>query len=265
MSIDRMELNGRAPQMAELGFLAQVNYGHFTTMQVRDRAVRGFGLHLQRLQSATRELFGTELDVDRVRDWVRRMLVDGAATLRITVFSLALDRRHLDRPVPVDVLVSVSKAAIVRKTPLRLQSVRHERTLPGIKHVGSFDLLHLWRRARVAGYDDVVFTTATGAISEGSIWSIGFRDGERVIWPDAPALPGVTMQLLDAGLRDQGVETEVRPILMEQLNQFGGAFILNSGSVGPIIESIDSHRFEVDSGLMQMLQSTYESRPMERI
>jgi 4-amino-4-deoxychorismate lyase len=265
MSIDRMELNGQMPETAELGFLAQVNYGHFTTMQVRDRAARGFGLHLQRLQNATRELFGTELDVDRVREWVRQILEGGALTLRITVFSLALDRRHLDRPVPVDVLVSVGKAATSRTTPLRLRSVRHERVLPGFKHVGTFDLFHHWRQAQQAGFDDVVFTTSDGEISEGSIWNIGFRQGKRVVWPDAPALPGITMPLLDAGLHDQGIETEVRPIFLEQLGQFDGAFALNSGSVGPIIECIDSHRFDVDSELMQMLQSAYESRPMEKI
>jgi branched-subunit amino acid aminotransferase/4-amino-4-deoxychorismate lyase len=265
MSIDRMELNGRAPEMAELGFLAQVNYGHFTTMQVRNRAARGFGLHMRRLQGATRGLFGTELDLGRVRDWVRQILVDDAATLRITVFSLALDRRHLDRPVPVDVLVSLGKASSPRTTPLRLRSVRHERVLPGIKHVGTFDLYHQWRQARLAGFDDVVFTTATGEVSEGSIWSIGFWDGERVIWPGAPALPGITIQLLDAGLRDQGIETEVRPVALDQLDTFRSAFILNSGSFGPMIECIDSKRFEVDAGLMQKLQSAYESLPLERI
>jgi branched-subunit amino acid aminotransferase/4-amino-4-deoxychorismate lyase len=265
MSIDRIELNGRVPDIAELGFLAQVNYGHFTTMQVRDRCARGFSLHLQRLQSATRELFGAELDVGRVRDWVRQALGDGVATLRITVFSLALDRRHLELPVPVDVLISVNKARSPRTAPLRIQSVRHERALPGIKHVGTFDLYHHWRQARLAGFDDVVFTSVAGEISEGSIWNIGFWDGVRVIWPNAPALPGITMQLLDAGLRDQGIETEVRPVFLAQLDQLRGAFILNSGSVGPMIECIDSRHFEVDSGLMQTLQSAYESRPLERI
>jgi branched-subunit amino acid aminotransferase/4-amino-4-deoxychorismate lyase len=193
------------------------------------------------------------------------MLDDHAATLRITVFSLALDRRHLERPVPVDVLISLGKEASPRTTPLRLQSIRHERVLPGIKHVGTFDLFHQWRQARLGGHDDVVFTTAAGEVSEGSIWSIGFWDGERVIWPDAPALPGITRQLLDAGLRAQGVGTEVRPVVLGQLDRLRSAFILNSGSVGPMVECIDSQRFEVDAGLLQRLQSAHESRPLERI
>jgi branched-subunit amino acid aminotransferase/4-amino-4-deoxychorismate lyase len=265
MSIDRIELNGRVPDLAELGFLAQVNYGHFTTMQVRDRGARGFSLHLRRLQDATRELFGTELDADRVRDWVRQILDDDAATLRVTVFSLALDRRHLDRPVAVDVLISCGKPASPRTTPLRLKSIHFERTLPRIKHVGTFEQFHHWRQARLGGFDDVVFTTAAGEVSEGSIWNIGFWDGERVIWPQAPALRGITMQLLDQGLSAQGVGTVVRPVALGQLDTFRGAFIVNSGSIGPMIEYIDSQRFEIDVVLMQRLQSAYESRPVELI
>ena len=67
MSAERIELNGGKPDPAALAWLAQVNYGHFTTLQVQQRGARGFRLHLQRLADATRELFGSELDLERVR------------------------------------------------------------------------------------------------------------------------------------------------------------------------------------------------------
>ena len=262
----RITLNGRVPELAELAFLAQVNYGHFTSMQVRDRGVRGFALHLQRLVEATRTLFGSELDVDRLRAQVRQILdADEAASLRITVFSLALDRAQLERPVATDVLLATDAARNPRTSPLRVQSVPHERVLPQIKHAGTFGLFHHWRQARLAGYDDAVFTTAEGEISEGSIWNIGFWDGTRVIWPGAPALPGITLQLLDAGLRANGIETVVRPVHSDRLGEYRCAFTMNSGSVGPMIESIDGHRFAIDDGLMRLLAAAYESQPLEPI
>ena len=52
---------------------------------------------------------------------------------------------------------------------------------------------------------DALFVTADGAISEGSIWNIGFFDGERIVWPRAPMLRGISMQLLQDGLERGGI------------------------------------------------------------
>ena len=261
----RIALNGREPTLAELALLAQLNYGHFTTMQVRERRVRGFGLHLQRLATATRELFGSDLDVDRVRAEVRELLDDEPASLRVTVFSRALQRNRLECSVAPDVLIATSAARAPRSGPLRLQSVSHQRVLPQIKHIGMFDVLHLWRQARFAGFDDVVLTATNGEIAEGATWNIGFWDGRRVVWPSAPALPGITLQLLDAGLREQGIESVSHPVFSDQLAGFRSAFMVNSGSVGPLIEAIDTQRFDVDDKLLEMLASAWESQPMEVI
>ncbi len=262
---NRIEINGCAPRIDALAFLAQVNYGHFTSMQVRGRCVRGLALHLQRLANATQDLFGSELDIEQVRRWMRQILDEDPVSLRVTVFSQSLDRAFLECPVPADVLIASSPARVVRTEPLRLKSARHERVLPQIKHVGTFGLFHEWRQARLAGFDDVVFTSAEGEISEGSIWNIGFWDGQRVIWPSAPALPGITLQLLDCGLRALGIETVIRPVFHDQMDGFRCAFTMNSGSVGPMIASIDSQHFEVDVDLNKLLSSAYDSQLMEAI
>lgn len=264
-SSDLIELNGRVPDPRELAFLAQVNYGHFTTMQARNRGVRGFGLHLQRLASATRELFGSDLDLEQVRKHLRRILGDAPASVRITVFSLALDRARLERPVGVDVLVATSPARAGRADALRLRSVVHERTLPLVKHVGTFDLFHHWRQARLAGFDDALFCTAAGEISEGPIWNIGFWDGSKVTWPSAPALPGITRQLLDTGLRALGVHTATRPVFLDDLAGFRSAFIMNSGAVGPLVRSIDGNHFHLDAELERLVVAAHESQPVETI
>lgn len=265
MSQDRIEINGAPASAADLAFLAQVNYGHFTTFQVRERSAHGFALHLARLEHATRSLFGSALDIAHTRGWIRRVLDERPASLRVTVFSRALDRAHLEKPVVPDVLVACSAAREAPHGPLRVRSIVHERVLPGIKHVGTFGLFHHWRQARLDGFDDVLFTTPAGEISEGSIWNIGFWDGERVMWPSAPALDGITRQLLDAGLRARGIETITRRILVDELDGYRTAFTMNSGSVGRAITQIDDQHFAMDPDFQRLLIESYESMPREKI
>ncbi|WIX75724.1 hypothetical protein QRX50_30085 [Amycolatopsis carbonis] len=57
------ELNGAEPGAVQLARVLG-GYSHFTAMQVRDGRVRGLDLHLTRLASSTRLLFGSELDLD---------------------------------------------------------------------------------------------------------------------------------------------------------------------------------------------------------
>jgi branched-subunit amino acid aminotransferase/4-amino-4-deoxychorismate lyase len=83
----RIEINGRDATAEHLGFLALINYGHFTTMQVRAGRVRGLDLHLRRLADATRELFGGGLDCEQVRDYIRHALCrTGDASVRVVGF-----------------------------------------------------------------------------------------------------------------------------------------------------------------------------------
>lgn len=67
-----MELNGRPVSTGELAGLALYGYGHFTTMLVTDLRVRGLDLHVERLSRDCATLFGTELDIPRVRELARR-------------------------------------------------------------------------------------------------------------------------------------------------------------------------------------------------
>jgi hypothetical protein len=70
----RVEVDGRPPTAEQLQHRALVNYGHFTAMQVRDRKVRGLHLHLHRLEAATEEVFGANLDASRIREHIRHAL-----------------------------------------------------------------------------------------------------------------------------------------------------------------------------------------------
>jgi len=264
---DRCELNGAAASAADLRALATTNYGHFTAMQAEPGGVRGLDLHLARLDHSTRELFGQPLDGARVRGYMRSALggFDGAASMRINVFSRTLHRDRMAEPAPPDVVVGVGAPRRIDTTPVRLKAFRYERVLPHVKHVGTFGLFHHRRLAQLDGFDDALFIDAGGAVSEASIWNIGFFDGDGIVWPDAPALKGISMQLLQKGLRERGVPSDSHRIAHADIGAFRSAFLTNcSCAVRPIAE-IDGVRFALDPELDAMLAACYGSNAPQAI
>ena len=265
--IDRCELNGAAASAEDLRALATTNYGHFTAMQVEEGGVRGLDLHLARLDDSTRELFGQPLDDAVVRRYMRSALseIDGTASLRINVFSRKLHRDRMAEPAEPDVVVAVTAPRHIEATAVRLKSFRYERVLPHVKHVGTFGLFHHRRLAQLDGFDDALFVDASGAVSEASIWNIGFFDGRGIVWPDAPALRGISMQLLQKGLRERGVPSDSHRIAHADIGAFRSAFLTNcSRAVRPIAE-IDGVRFAVDAELNAMLEACYASNAPQPI
>jgi branched-subunit amino acid aminotransferase/4-amino-4-deoxychorismate lyase len=263
---NRTELNGEPAGLDDLRLLAVQNYGHFTSMQVRDGAVQGLDLHLQRLQQATQELFGHALDLAATRTWMRQAVAGAAGlSLRVTVFSRRFDRDRPLVPAAPDVLVTTAPARASASPPLRVASVRYLREAPHLKHVGTFGLFHQRRLAQARGCDDALFVAPDGAVAEGSIWNIGFFDGGRVVWPDAPMLRGVSMQLLQAGLREAGLASVVRRVDLREIADFRAAFFTNSGCAVQPIASIDAVGFEVAPEWMDALGAAARSAPWQRI
>jgi 4-amino-4-deoxychorismate lyase len=265
--VERSELNGRPALDDDLRTLALFNYGHFTSMQVRGRAARGLDLHMARLDQATRELFGCPLDLAAVRGYMRGILGDEEAplSLRVNVFSHQLMRDRLAEPAKPDVLVTIGAARQVDATPLRLKTFRHERVLPHVKHVGTFGLFHHKRLAQLQGFDDALFVDASDAVSEGSIWNVGFFDGSSVVWPDAPMLAGISMQLLQKGLRERGIPTVSRRIVRADIAQYRSAFFTNSGCAVRPVMAIDATDFAVDADLTAELEACYAANPWQPI
>ncbi len=258
-------LNGTPPANGALGALALVNYGHFTTMQVRGGGVQGLDLHRQRLESATLELFGSELDYAQVRGQMRQAVsAQPDCSLRVTIFSSRFDHRQPAGSFSVDVLTAAAPASSPVAQAARIKSYRFARTLPHIKHVGTFPLLHQRRLAFQDGFDDALFVDDSGAISEGSLWNVGFIQGGAVVWPNAPALAGTAVQLLQAALSGQGVRQEVREVRLEQLEHCEAAFACNSTGVWPIGE-IDGVVFNSSVEWLSVLQAALESRRWEPV
>ncbi len=238
---------------------ALVNYGHFTSLQVRGGAVQGLDLHLRRLRQGTEELFGSTLDGTRVQAWMQAALqAEGRvdASLRVTVFSRAFDFRKPLQPVPVDVLVAVAAPASAPASPRRVCSVHYQRELPHLKHVGTFALFQHRRQALQAGFDDALFVDAQGRVSEGTTWNVAFGRKGEVVWPQAPALRGTHERLLQAGW---GGSPTLEAVRLEQLGGFDAAIGLNASGVWPIA-SVDDHVFPESDALAQKAWATMDGQ-----
>lgn len=252
-------------QRVDAGVIAAalVNYGHFTSLQVRGGAVQGWALHVQRLQQGTRELFDAELDVASLQRWLVQAL-DACevsdASVRITVFSRAFDFRHPERAVPVDVLVGIGVPATMPVAGRAVLPVPYQRELAHVKHVGTFPLFHHRREAVLAGYDDALFIDAAGCISEGTTWNLAFWDGGQVIWPQAVALRGVCeLQLMD-GLAALGQAQARREVRLPTLVGMTGAVACNSTGLWPLARIGDAVLEQSDL-LLELMQRALGEAP----
>jgi branched-subunit amino acid aminotransferase/4-amino-4-deoxychorismate lyase len=241
----RIETDGRPAEPADLFG----NHGHFTAMQVRGGGVQGLEHHLERLDSAHRELFDRPLPGDRVRDLVRHALAGTAdASVRVTL----RDAEH--------VVVSVADPNGPAATPQRLRSVPYLRPFPHLKHLGGFAQLEWARRVRQEGYDDALLTGPDGAVAESSIANIGFLDPDgSVVWPDAPQLHGTAMRLVEAT-----TPSSRRPVTLAETGGFAGAFLVNS--IGVVaVASIDDVPLPDASPLLTPLVDRLAAVPWQAV
>ena len=262
-----MQIDGRPASAAELGHFVLSNYGAFTSMQVEDGGVRGLDLHLARLEAEAVDLFGVALPEALLRERMRQALDGrpGRLSLRVNLFSDAVSLRAPDAVVQPRVLTTLSPPAAPLTQPLRLQTQVYAREVPHLKHAATFGLTRARRRAVKAGFDDALFVDAEGRISEGSIWNIGFMQGETVVWPEAPMLAGTGQTLLQRGMADFGVSSVTRPVHLSDLADFDAAFICNSATPACAVAAIDGHAFGPAEALISRLIDAWRSNPHQAI
>lgn len=260
------DFGGAAASAQDLAALALTNYGHFTTLRVEGRRARGLMLHWERLGRDARVLFGADLDLDLVRRLVRERVaaMRGPVMVRVTVFDPELDvARPLGAPGRIRglrILASARVAPPVAAPALRVTPVEYVRVLPGVKHVGLFDAVRLRREAQVAGFDDVLFTRS-GDVAEGATWNVGFFDGAELIRPQAPALPGVTMALVERACGP----FRVRPVGVGDLPGMAAAFALNAAVGVRPIAAVGSVRFDPGHPVIDRLRAAYAQVPGEPV
>lgn len=253
----RMRIDGQVPTPEQLAIAAIDGYGHFSAMQVRNRRVRGLDLHLARLSGAQLEMFGTRLDTGLVREHIRSALGDDTPDASVRVYL----RQPAGRPM---IMVTVRPPGTLPTAPWRLQSVPYHRAEAHIKHLGDFGQSYYQRRALAAGFDEALLTGPDDLVCEGSVTNIGFHDADGIVWPDAPMLAGITMQILAARLGGFGLATRRTRIRLADLRAFDGAFVTNARGIAPVAE-IDGAPVPVNVGVMTLLAKAYDSAPWDRI
>jgi branched-subunit amino acid aminotransferase/4-amino-4-deoxychorismate lyase len=249
----RIEIDGQQVSAEALWSTASA-HGHFTAMQVRGRRTRGLALHLERLERANEELFGSGLDAERVRILIRQALRDvDDASVRVYVF---------ESNPEAAIMVTVKEPGGIT-TPQRLQSVRYERPDAHIKHLATGQGFYS-RLAHRNGFDDALLTADDGLISETAIANVGFFDAAGVVWPDAPLLHGITMQLLERKLHELGVPSRRTPVRLQDLTSFAGVFITNARGVAAV-SHVDGTELPMPSERMRTLADAYGSVPWDEI
>ncbi|MFH9263967.1 aminotransferase class IV family protein [Streptomyces sp. NPDC017546] len=261
--LPRIEFDGHLATEEDLRIPALHGFGHFTAMQVRDGGVRGLGLHLARLDAANRELFGLPVGGDLVRELIRHAL--GGAGLRDA--SVRVNGYLPPGATRTTLMVTVREPAAGPAGARSLMSVPYARTAPHIKRPGEFGQTYYGALAGRAGFDEALLTAPGGVVTEGAITNIGFWDGSSVVWPDAPALAGTTMTLLEQGLERAGRPSARRPVTLEGpdgVGRYPAAFVCNSRGLAPV-RRIDGTAFTVDEKLMRDLGAVYDAAPVDTV
>lgn len=235
-----------APATAEgLARQALVNYGAYTSFAVDNGAVRGLDRHMARLVRSAEALFGEAVPEGEIRRQLRLALGDRPRGFaRISLFSPDISPRTPDVEGRPSVMVGVfPPVAPLSGQPLRLQVQAYAREAADLKHVATFGLIRARRLARRDGFDDALLADADGRVSEGTLWNIGFLEGDTVVWPDAPMLAGVSQALIRDHLSEVGLGQTTRVIRVEDLPRFDGAFITNSATPACAVGAIDGHTY----------------------
>ena len=253
----RIEIDGEPASADQLRSAALSGFGHFTAMQVRNRKVRGFGHHLARLDAANRELFGTALDERVLRRSINHALGDDIADASVRVYLQEVaDSAAL--------MVTVRPPGGMPSGPWRLRSVPYQRPVAHIKHTADFGQRYYQRLVHAGGFDEALLTGPDGIISEGSITNIGCFDGHQVIWPAAPALRGITMQVVEPALARRGLPSVRAHIRVADLSSFASVFVTNARGVAAV-GLVDDQGIPVDQDLMRTLTECHEAAPWDLI
>ena len=255
----RLECDGRAATLEQIWVLDMSTAGHFTAMQVRGRRTLGLDFHLARLDGASRELFGVGLDGDRVRGCIRHAIADDIedASVRVNVF-------RPDAADDVSVMIGVRPPAPAPDDPQALQSVEYQRPRAHIKHASGFGQAYFGGLAQANGFDEALFVGPDGLVGEGSITNVGFIAGDHVVWPEAPRLLGIMMQVLQRELERAGIAWRYEPVRPTDLASFDGAFVTNSRGMAAVAR-IDDRSLPTGADLLSTAKRLLAAAPYDAI
>ena len=259
----RVWIDGRTATADDFRRMAMVNYGAVTSFGYAGGGVRGWDMHLERLAVSCRELFSCELDQARLINDLRRALegVD-QAWVRVTLTAPDLTLRAPEQVGAVQSTIWILPAAATLGDGVRVRSVPYRRELAHLKHLGMTGLIHARRQARLAGFDDALLVDHDGAVLEGTLWNVGFVEGDTVVWPEGELLDGVTRRLIARGLEGAGIAQRSQRISLSDLSRFDAAFLCNAATPAAAIRAIDDHIFVGRPALIEALRAAWRAQPV---
>ncbi|TFW15203.1 class IV aminotransferase [Brevundimonas intermedia] len=259
-------IDGHPASPEDLAHQALVNYGAYTSFRVENGAARGLDLHLARLNQAAVELFGESPgEAEFCRLMAFAVADRDACWLRVSLFSPEIGHRNPSFVGRPKVMTMVSPAPPPLASSVRVASFSYEREAPHLKHLATFGLIRARRAARAAGFDDALFVDGQGQVSEGTLWNIGFVQGDRIVWPQAPMLAGVTQAVIQRGLAEAGLASETRPVSLSEISAFDAAFLCNSATPVCPITAIDGVAFANDPALLARIEAAWSAQPPQPI
>ncbi|WP_426017771.1 aminotransferase class IV [Brevundimonas sp. DWR2-3-1b1] len=259
-------IDGHPASPEDLAHQALVNYGAYTSFRVENGAVRGLDLHLARLDQAAVELFCESPGETEFRR-LMALAVAGrdACWLRVSLFSPEIGHRNPSFVGRLKVMTVVSPPPPPLASSVRVTAVSYEREAPHLKHLATFGLIRVRRAARGAGFDDALFVDGQGRVSEGTLWNVGFVLGDRIVWPQAPMLAGVTQAVIQRGLAEAGLASDNRPVSISEIGSFDAAFLCNSATPVCPITAIDDVAFANDPALLARIEAAWSAQPPQVI
>jgi branched-subunit amino acid aminotransferase/4-amino-4-deoxychorismate lyase len=254
-----LECDGETATLEQIWALDLSPSGHFTAMQVRGRRTLGIDFHVARLDAATHELFDVGLDGERVCEYIRHALADiEDASVRVNVF--LPDAAVAD----VSVVVSVRPPAPTPTDPQGLLPVEYLRPRAHIKHASGFGQGYFAGLAQANGFDEALFVGPDGRIAEGTITNIGFVSGDEIVWPEAPRLDGVMMQVLERELDRAHISWRYEPVRIEDVASLDGAFVTNSRGFASVTR-IGEFELPTDTALSRTARQLLAAAPYDEI
>lgn len=227
------------------------------------RLVLGWDHHIARIQSDALQFLG--LKVER-EDIVRSVqaFVEGKDTswdmaCRITVFPGDFNLGAPQLAETPRLLVTGGSGSSLSGKSLNLQLTECDRPFAQHKITNISAAMKSRARAKAANFDDALFT-AQDHITEGPTWNVFFIKGHRVVTPpiNGLILPGVTRRIL-IDILDRDIEE--KPITVDNLSDFDGAFATNA-AIGVVpIRSIEKSVYSEENEIITRLQETYQAYP----
>jgi branched-subunit amino acid aminotransferase/4-amino-4-deoxychorismate lyase len=157
-------------------------------------------------------------------------------------------------------MVTVRAPVEAPTVPQGLLAVTYPRPIAHIKHTGFFGQIHYGLLAEREGYDDALLVDHDDVVSEAGIANVLCHDGDAFVWPDAPALPGITMLLLDRA----GLGARRRTVRRTDLPSFEAVFVTNSTGIAPV-GRVDDKEIPQNPEIAERLTGLYASIPWDVI